>query len=269
MWNPKVKTITALDRGLAMLEMVRASGGASLHELHAGTGLAKATLLRMLFTLERRGLIWRRIADGCYCPGEAGPATRHSAATDRLAQCAAPALDRLQAEILWPSDLTIRRGNAMVVCDTNRAHSYFMIRRDSIGFRISMLRSAVGQAYLAFCPDKERETILAGLRRSRRPGDALAHDRKALDAMLERTRRQGYGVRDDSFGGDYDKARAEQNDRLEAMAVPIMAKGGRVHGCVNIVWIQGVRTMAQMTRQHLEPLRRTAADIAIRMDGPS
>ncbi|MBP0629679.1 MULTISPECIES: IclR family transcriptional regulator C-terminal domain-containing protein [unclassified Cupriavidus] len=266
MWNPKVKTVTALDRGLAVLGAVQASGGASLQGLHELTGLPKATLLRILVTLERRNLIWRRIADGHYCPGTQPPArSRQAGVNDRLAQYAAPELDRLQAEILWPSDLAIRRGNAMVLCETNRAESYFMIRRDNIGFQVNMLRSAVGQAYLAFCTDKERESILAALRRSRRGGDAMAHDAERVAALIAGTRQRGYGVRDQGFGGDYDKGRTEANDRLEALAVPVMSARGRVYGCVNIVWIQGVRTLEQMVGQCLAPLQRTAASIAHRM----
>ncbi|MGN5477288.1 helix-turn-helix domain-containing protein [Cupriavidus basilensis] len=69
MWDLKVKTIAALDRGLAVLDEVRRTGarqpaGAACSE----TGLPKATLLRILVTLERRALIWRRIADGQLLP---------------------------------------------------------------------------------------------------------------------------------------------------------------------------------------------------------
>lgn len=266
MWDPKVKTIASLDRGLAVLDAVYATQGASLQQLHAGTGLPKATLLRMLVTLERRELIWRRLADGHFCPGRA-PSTRgrQLEMTDRLAQCAAPELNRLQTEILWPSDLAIRRGHSMFVCETNRAQSYFRIRHDGIDFQINMLRSAVGRAYLAFCPEKERKSILAALRRSRRVGDAAARNPAALDAVLERTRRQGYGLRDQSFGGEYDKTRSQQNDRLEALAVPIVSENGRLYGCINIVWIQDVRTVDQIVRQCLESLRDTAMQIARRM----
>ena len=269
MWEPKVKTIAALDKGLTVLNVVRETAGVGLHDLHLRTGLPKATLLRLLVTLERRELIWRRIGDGLFCPGStAGSGKQPSGAIDRLAQCAAPELDRLQAAILWPSDLAVRRGNAMVLCETNRAHSYFMVRRDKIGFRVNMLRSAVGRAYLAFCPDRERERIVAALRRSARPGDALAHDPVALDGVLGRTRRAGYGVRDETFGSAYDKPRSEQDDRLEAMAVPIMS-GAVVFGCISIVWIQGIRTVTQIAAQHLDALRGTATEIAERMENES
>lgn len=265
-WTPKVKTIDALERGLIVLDEVRATQGASLQELHARTGYAKATLLRILATLQLRGLIWRRIADDYFCPASSlNEPSRRARVLDLLGQCAAPELDRLQAEVLWPSDLTVRRGSAMIVRETNRSQSYFTIRRDNIGFQINMLRSAVGRAYLAFCAEKERESILAALRRSRREGDALAHDGAAVAKLLEQTRRQGYALREQRFGGDYDKPRKDQNDRLEAIAVPIMAAPGRLYGCVNIVWIQGVRSTGQMVEQCLEPLCRTARAISAAM----
>ena len=100
-WEPKVKMIDALARGLAVLDEVRATQGASLHELHVRTGFAKATLLRILATLQSRGLIWRRLADDHFCPAGAPDARgRQSQVLDRLGQCAAPELDRLQAEVL-------------------------------------------------------------------------------------------------------------------------------------------------------------------------
>ena len=56
-WTPKVKTIDALERGLIVLDEVRATQGASLQDLHVRTGYAKATLLRILATQPLPGLI--------------------------------------------------------------------------------------------------------------------------------------------------------------------------------------------------------------------
>lgn len=50
----RVKSIRALDRGLEVIERVRASGGVTLNELFIRTGLPRATLLRILKTLQER-----------------------------------------------------------------------------------------------------------------------------------------------------------------------------------------------------------------------
>ncbi len=60
------RTIRALERGLDVLQAVRAESGVRLRDLHVLTGLPKATLLRVLKTLADRGLVWQRMADGAY-----------------------------------------------------------------------------------------------------------------------------------------------------------------------------------------------------------
>ncbi|NIL96732.1 MAG: helix-turn-helix domain-containing protein, partial [Planctomycetales bacterium] len=44
------------------------SGGLALKDLHRKTGIPKASLLRILRTLEEKGMIWQRMADGAYVP---------------------------------------------------------------------------------------------------------------------------------------------------------------------------------------------------------
>lgn len=266
MWSPKVKTIRALERGLVVLRAVQEMRAVSLNDLYLRTGIAKATLLRILLTLERQGLIWQRIADGLFRPGYA---LHEQASTiddiDRLVESAAPELDRLQQKILWPSDLAVRRGYSMEVCETNRAQSYFMIRRDKIGFKVNMLRSAVGRAYLAYCPDEEREEILTQLKTSGNKGDTMARSPKMIHALLEETRKLGYGTRDSSFGGDYDRPKSEYNDGLAAMAVPILTQEGTVLGCVNIVWVERLFKVSVMADKYLKDLQQTADRITRKM----
>ena len=61
--------------------------------------------------------------------------------------------------------------------------------------------TGVGRAYLAWCPEKEREEILQRLRKSDNPQDRLARDPKRLERILSETRRGGYATRDPSFIG--------------------------------------------------------------------
>ena len=49
-----VKSIRALERGLEVIENVREGGGVTLNDLYIRTGLPRATLLRVLKTLEQR-----------------------------------------------------------------------------------------------------------------------------------------------------------------------------------------------------------------------
>ena len=61
-----MKTIDALSRGLDVLRGLEERRGQSLAELHRATGIPKASLLRILETLEQSGFAWRAIGDGRY-----------------------------------------------------------------------------------------------------------------------------------------------------------------------------------------------------------
>jgi IclR family mhp operon transcriptional activator len=263
MWQPKVKTIAGLQKGLVVLDtLYAAENGMSLHDLHVQTAIPKATLLRVLVTLEQHGAVWRRHVDSNFCASHTlQQRALHLNQSSKVAECAADELDSLQAKVQWPSDIAIRYGYSMMLCETNRISSYITVHKDKLGFEINMLLSAVGRAYLAFCPTNERDEILAGLRASERPGDVLARAPAQLNAVLDEIRRLGYAVRDPSFGGHYDKLKSQHDDRLAAIAVPI-PKGEGLHGCLNMVWIESVFTVEETAEKYLETLKRTAARIA-------
>lgn len=261
-----MKPIRVLQRAADVLRALEARPGSALGELHAATGIPKPTLLRLLGTLEAERMVWRAMADGRYRSrvslGRPMPSEHKHF---RLLEVAAPHLTALRRRVVWPSDLTVREGHAMKLIETSRRESSLAMHRDAIGFRIDMLVSAVGRAYLAFCPAAERDRILAHLRadaakkRDRYPHVALLEPR-TVERTLAQTRERGYGVRDLRFGGLGWRSE-EDDDRLAAIAVPITT-GRKVLACINIVWPRRYDTEAAIARRYLPELRKTAAAIA-------
>ena len=261
-----VQSIRALDRGIQVLLRVSAAGSASLHELYQSTGTPKATLLRILRTLEGRGMVWRRIADGRYCASHhLTSRARYVARTEVLVRAASPVLDKLCSKILWPSDLAVPRRDCMEICETNRPLAPIHLNRELVGLKVSMLHSAHGRAYLSFCGDEQREAALANLRKSRRRGSEAASDRAWTERIVEQTRTQGYGTRDSAFGSLSYRSKRQLSDGLLAIAVPVF-KSTQVVGTVNILWVARVATTAQMAARHLEDLRGAALRISESMD---
>lgn len=259
-------TVRALDRGIQVLLKLSMAGSLGLAELHHETLIPKPTLLRILRTLEARGMVWRRLADGRYCPTHhLAHRPRHAAQTERLARAAAPVLDALCARILWPSDLAVPQGDCMEICETNRPLAPVALHRDLVGLRISMLHSAHGRAYLAFCEDAKREALLARLRRSRRRGNEQARNRAWVDRMIEETRALGYAARDPAYGSHFYKTARQQDDGLLAIAVPVFG-GPEVVGTVNMLWAARLATVAHMARRHLVDLRAAAQRIGERFN---
>lgn len=258
----KSDRIRGLERGLDVLDALRSRSTSSLQELHDDTRLPKPSLLRILATLSHRGLVYRRLADGRYRLGEfSNPGRRHDR-YDAIAEAAAPVLDQLCREVLWPSDLMVPAGAHLERRETSQAHSPFFpsrSARNTVGQPVGWLLTGVGRAYLAFCPEQERVRILARLRRSNKPDDLLAHQPKRLETILSDTRKRGYGTRDARFaGGKY--GGPPLNDGLAAIAVPLIGRK-HVYGSVNILWIRTAFTIEQFASRHLDRLQQAAREI--------
>src|SRR5947209_6371988 len=67
MADPKV--IKGLELGLLVLQALHMQPDSSLHEIHIVTRISKPSLLRILHTLARAGLVTRRLGDGRYRVG--------------------------------------------------------------------------------------------------------------------------------------------------------------------------------------------------------
>jgi len=263
-----LKTIRSLERGLAIWRLLQFAPALTLAELHARSGLAKATLLRILRTLEREGLVWRTLGEEAYSSAPAGTDRRTEAffnAGERaLAQVAVRHLVALQRKVLWPSDLVVRHGHYMRLVETNRSLSHLHLTRDPLGERIDLAASAVGRAYLAFCPAAVRRRLIEYL--AAHPGSRGKLgplDRPALENALDLTRERGYAVRDLRAPNPVWRL-GHADDHLDAMAVPIL-DGARIYGCINLLWLRRLRIREQMIKAHLGDLREAAAAISVDM----
>jgi len=263
LWEGKVKSIRALERALDVLQVLQDAKAMELKDLHQATGLPKATLLRILSTLQGRGLVWRRMADRAFLPSVAW---RRRANPDddeaRLVEVASPILERLCRRVSWPSILAASRLDSMEVIETNSPVAFVShFPLGPIGFRINWLRSATGSAYLAYCSEGERAAILARLQSSPHAGDAVARNEKWVTRRLAQVRQRGYGFRDASFGGHFDKPRHEFDDGRDSIAMPIIA-GDRVLGAVNLTWSTRVTDLDAFVAKHLRELRDATSKIA-------
>jgi IclR family mhp operon transcriptional activator len=243
-------------RSLQILEALNAAGTATLALLHEETGLPKPTLVRLLDTLIAAGHVARLPRRGGYALTERvlrlSSGFRHA---DRVVEAARPFLSALTAEHKWPVALATFDHDAMLVRLSTRHESPFSTDPDWLNRRLAMLISALGRAYLAFCPDDERELIVSLLKSSRAPANAAARDDKYMAAMIAGIRKRGYAttapVRDAPAMG---------------IAVPVMEET-RVVAAITMRYIGSTMSEAEAVRRYLAPMHAAAAAIAATLSG--
>jgi len=260
---PQVKSIQSLARGLSVLRLLQTSGALRLQDLHRQTGIPKASLLRILKTLKEQGMIWQRMVDNAYVPSYS--LTELAGRRDQehaLVEVASPVLEALSEAIKWPSVLAVPRLTHMEVIETNASRAYFdQIPLGPVGFRVNMVRSASGRAYLAAAEAPVREAILNALRRSTHKGDRMAQSPDYVQAMVAQVQAQGYALRDPDFGGDFDEGRDTVDDGRESLGVAIRL-GAHVIGAINITWSQRALKRDAAISRFAEPAKQAAQEIA-------
>ena len=263
-----VKEIKSLHKAIDVLETLDRREACSLAELNELTGHPKATLLRAIRTLKGRNFVRRSLADGKYRTNISLPRTRVPAAGEKadatasaaLAQAATSELEDLAQNLPWPSDLFVRQGLAMELLETSRAESPLLVNRNQIGDQVQFSVSAVGRTYLAFCPEEEREEILAALEGAPERYQPMHLDRRRLKGDLGAIRRQGFGLRDPRFAGGT-IADGKLADQLSAIAVPVQA-GDQIAGCINMLWPKSAYSAEEFTALNLSRLTAAASRIA-------
>jgi IclR family mhp operon transcriptional activator len=251
----RVRPIESLSRGFEVLRVLQEVRAASLHDLHLATGIPKPTLTRILKTAHQHGMVWQRMVDGAFLPSHTLQRRVEADDGEWLVEIASPVLEELSQRLQWPSVLTVPRLDYLETLETNSRRTYFdTLPPNPHGFRVNMLGSASGRAYLAFCPDEEFQAVIARLRLRDIPAHRLAFDDEALRRLVETTRRRGYAVRAPDFGGDYSLPRSEVDDGRESIAMPIRLEN-RVAGCVNLTWRKQVLSLTGAVQRHLGDLR--------------
>ena len=250
----RVKPIESLARGLLVLQTLQEMRAASLHDLHLATGIPKPTLTRILHTAHRSGLVWQRMVDGAFLPSHV---QRRLEPDDDawLVEIASPVLEELSRRLQWPSVLSVPRLDYMETLETNSSRTYFdALPPRPHGFRVNMLGSASGRAYLAHCTEQEFDAVIARLRHKDIPAHSLAFDDEALRRLVATTRERGYAVRAPDFGGDYYRPRAEVDDGRSSIAMPVRL-GDRVLGSINLTWRRQVLSLTGLVQRHLGDLQ--------------
>lgn len=246
------KQVTGLSRGLAVLQCLTAfpHGRASAGDVARQTGIHRTTVRRLLETLQREGYVERNDNDGSFRLTIKIRQLGESL-TDQewVSSLAAPILRGLSEQVVWPCDLSIPNGTAMIIRDSTHHFSPLSFHRGMIGMRLPMLRTAMGRAYLAFSREEVRATALRLILDDPDRSVRMTGSPFPIEEIIRQTREQGFGM-------NYREWRPDE--KTAAIALPIMSKTEDVVACINIIVNTVGITVDKMKSDLLPPLRAAA-----------
>ncbi len=250
----KTKSATPSLRVLQLIEaLAQSNEPLSLAELMRVTGEPKATLHRMLATLEEAGWLAKEPSGKHYAPGRHLAQLGLAALTHgSVARARHAILTKLVAEVNESVNLAILDETEVAYLD--RVDAAWPLRMDlKPGSRVPLHCSASGKLILAHRDETESTAIVDQLTLTRYTGNTLV-TAKALKHELVLVREQGYAFDNEEFYAG-----------LFCVAVPVIDTAGR---CIAGVAIQApvARLPREMALKHLARLQRAARDLARTFD---
>lgn len=238
------------NRLLTVLRAFNKIGTCTVQDVHRVTGISRPAVYRIVANLCRHGYLRPIPNDKRFrLTSEVKALSAGYREDDWIAEIGAPILERLQADVRWPTSLAMPDKDRMVVRETTRHRSPFVFDHGAVGLRLPMLHSSLGLAYIAHCEAPTRAIVLALLRYSQDRWDALAKDPKVVDRLLRNTVQRGYAFR-----------QLGMEAQTSSIAVPIM-HGDTAVASMCVTFADSALTQRRAATELLPLLRRAANDI--------
>jgi IclR family transcriptional regulator, mhp operon transcriptional activator len=242
--------VESVRRALEVLRTVNRLRIASVTDIYLVTHLPKPTIVRMLETLIADGYIERDNMFGGYrvtCRVHE-LAKGYNGISMVIEASRAPAIE-LTRRIKWPVGIGVLDGEAISIQFWTGAISPWAHTNTVLGLRPSLISSAMGRAYMAFCPEDERSRILAALRSSD-PEGFTQEKESAFRHLIARVRQDGFAVRD---------PRTEPK-QMTTISVPLVMDD-RVLAAVSVSFYRTAVPVSAIGASIIEPLCQTRRKI--------
>jgi IclR family mhp operon transcriptional activator len=244
--------IRAISRALVVLQAVNRAGPLTMKEIAVASGLPYPTVCRIVLTLVMEGMIEREPDRKCYRPTlRVQTLSAGYQSENRLVSSARQYLVELTDRFRWPIAVTSRIGTSMLIRDSTHAMTALAFNLYPPGYTLPMLESSSGRAYLAFCPDAERDSILHAIESSGTCLDGGPMRRNHAARILDDIRRQGFST--------HERTMATANPgKTSSISAPVRIRGC-VTGALTLIFFASAITMEEAIKQFAAPLKEAAA----------
>src|ERR1035437_2103683 len=240
--------VLSLARGLAVIEAFQdRPDGVTVGDVATRTGLSRASVRRLLITLELLGYATHN-----------GPIYRLGSRVLRLgfsffsshslAALALPILEEISIAIHESSSLSVLEGDEIVYLARSATKRVMSVGL-SIGSRLPAYCTSMGRVVRAALPDKELAGYLKRVVLAARTPKTITK-RVALGDELKRVRDRGYALVDE-----------ELELGLRSLAVPVVNRGGRVVAAINTGVHASRVSVKEMVERFLPALKDGAVSL--------
>ena len=240
--------IGTLERGLLLLELFDADNSEmSLNQLRERAGLPKATIQRLMKTLEaRKWVAYESSTRKSHLGASVLRISYLAASHSELVRVSHPFLLRLAEETGETASLTVWTDLGPLILDTVLTPRHFK-PATNVGMILPGIYTADSQVLVAFGPEEAWDSLLAHPIQQLTP-ETLTN-RQKIRERWQTVKQQGVA---------FDKG--EWNADIPAVAVPVLDRNGRLRGAIAIAPPIERATDEAMLR-HAEALKATAAKI--------
>lgn len=247
-------TLRAVSRTLEVLRVLNRKGHASVLEISRLSNISRPALYRILETLEKDGYVQREAHGASYrltsLVLQLSVGYRDQ---DWLTELVEPYLERLQRDLVWPTDFATYEFGRMLLRDTTRRTSPWDFDGAKVGLRLPVLHTSLGLAYLASLDEAGIEGVLTTLRRSDDPMDALAHEVKNVSSRIAAVRKAGFALRPPGFF-----------THTNTIAVALRGHIGPL-GALGVTFAVSAMTSEEAVKRLLPPLIKARDDLSLKL----
>lgn len=252
--------VGSVVRALEILKTLNRLRIGTVSSVHAATGQNKSTIVRMLETLIAEGYVAADSLCGGYrVTGRVRELVAGYDDISRIIEIARPLAVELTRRHKWPVGLGVLDDDDAIRLQfytgaiSPWAHSDTVLQS-----RPSLIASAMGRAYLAFCPEEELETYIARFRENPALNFGEAEESE-LRHVVTRARAVGYALRDPNI----------EPLRMTTVSMPIR-DDGKIVALMSCSFYKTVIAEHQIPDKVARPLRAAIAEVerAIAMEEP-
>ena len=257
--------IRSLSNGLEILIFLNRQNNSSAGELSKKLGIPRATVYRILATLEEKGFVYKHPDDHRYhIKPKVKALSEGYSEDDQLTTISRPHLLNVTKILRWPVALAVKSGVELILRDNTDKASPLAIEHFSSGYNVPIIGNASGPCILAHLSLIEQRDVINVLHDTGRLGDLTKQSVEETIKSFKIIKKQGYSIhrrqRNKSYVG-YMRISA-----LTSLSVPIIKKNKNIIGAMTIRYATSALTKEKALKNFIPVMKNAVSKIVEQME---